>query len=99
GPGRGLRIGEYPGVYMAYGDSKMSAEFAQRLGMTVWFNQRLITNINLKGSYAAMVEMENCQKYIDPNRSAPTPSTPAPQNPDPFKGQGRNQPVSDPFRM
>jgi hypothetical protein len=97
GHGTGILLDQLPGVLLVYKDTRFFADFAERQVMSIWYGQKPITQLSLKGSFAAMQEMWTCQKYMDANRSAP-PSAPPAQGADPFRGGSRGQPISDPFR-
>lgn len=94
GNGEGLWLDNTPTIYIIT-NPKMVGQFAQRHSMYIWYNQKMITNFSLKGSYAALTEAFNCQTDMDANQSGPAP--PAPPRPSQQPSRPAQQ-ASDPFR-
>jgi hypothetical protein len=77
------------------GKANFLREFAVSQGVTIWYGEKVIARLRLTGSYAAMAELQNCQKTMDASRDPATP--PAGRRvSDPFEGSQR---VADPFRQ
>jgi hypothetical protein len=74
GTGIGLREDKQKGragvLRFGFNKTQFAADLAQRNGLTIRYNQKIVARISLSGSSVAMKEVLICQKTIDANRPA-----------------------------
>ena len=89
--GSGIDFGGSKGLLFKFGNGKFFDAIAQRLTMRVQYAGRVITELPLPGTAAALAGMFECQKTFDAMHQATADpfSDPNPDpnsNPDPFSG-------------
>ena len=81
----------FPALWMNFTSVDVILEFMQKQGVQVWYNNKMVDHLSLKGSFAAFSEVLRCQEAMN---AAPAPTDPSK---DPFSEQTKQ--VSDPFAM
>jgi hypothetical protein len=91
GPATAVDFNGVTALWMNFTSVDVILEFMQKQGVQIWYSNRMVDHLSLKGSFAAFSEVLRCQEAMN---ARPSPTDPSK---DPFSGQP-NQ-VSDPFAM
>jgi hypothetical protein len=92
-PATAITLDTLPTLVVNSNQAEFVAQLMRRHSLRVFFNDRLILNLSLRGSNNALKEMATCQNAVDRHlgRNAPL------SNPDPFKEAPSPNTVKDPF--
>ncbi len=77
---RRIGSGDMVFLYLSFDRSRFLVELARRLNMTIYYQGEFVTQLPLRGTYAAVQEMLNCQRAADIARKSDRPPG------DPFAG-------------
>ncbi|MDK4720096.1 hypothetical protein PH552_12150 [Rhizobium sp. CNPSo 3968] len=84
-------------------DTNFAQEFSRKLGMTISFQGKFVTGVQLRGSSAAVAEMLNCQTNVNAiagaKNPAQPPADPFQQQPAPLPAGQNPQNSKDPFSL
>jgi len=94
GTATAVHIGADSAVFLAAPFNKPSimVEFMRKQALKIFYRGNLVTSLSLRGSYAAIQELLNCQSAVNEAMGSPSPqpkdpfasSRPANSKPDPF---------------
>src|SRR5262245_59275659 len=77
-------------LYIKFDSPKFMTEFAVRQSLAIWYDQKSIIYVTLRGSYAALQDLRHCQRNFDAPRNGRSP-------PSSSSKSAAGQPISDPF--
>lgn len=96
-PATAGEIGGIPFLFVGTNQAEFVDQLRRKHSLRVYFNKRMILNLSLRGSAAALTELGRCQDAVDTYLNENDRRPPAGR--DPFSGSSSPAPSRDPFAL